>query len=380
MWGYKYNTMKDQRLIRNWAQVANSDAVFAIGTLGKEGDIWKGDEKSAEPRKLLKVAVQGGTGYAVEMAIQAGKPVYVFDQVRNQWYKNINGEWSKSEVPTLTKNFAGIGTREINEAGKQAIRDVYANMLNAPTQLGSNLPGPENKMNIYASTGENVELSNFAERPFNIKVDNLMQGEIVTSDPREKYISVEQAFQVMKYQYLNWHTDAPRNSEEQQEAIDNVIAEIDKETNPSIIKKLGRKVQLSKEQVAAWDKVSLQYMKTFITESFKQNPDALAKLLATGNAELTHTQDKSKWGTEFPRLLMEVRNELRPTQPSETETEDKDFYSQEIKPVTNFYESLTDSEKEKLGNLADVIDSYEELYADTMSVQEYIDNVLKCKL
>ena len=55
----------------------------------KEGDIWKGDEKSTEPRKLLKVAVQGGTGYAVEMAIQAGKPVYVFDQVRNQWYKNI---------------------------------------------------------------------------------------------------------------------------------------------------------------------------------------------------------------------------------------------------------------------------------------------------
>jgi hypothetical protein len=134
MWGYKYNTMKDQRLIRNWAQVANSDTVFAIGTLGKEGDIWKGDEKSAEPRKLLKFAVQGGTGYAVEMAIQAGKPVYVFDQVRNQWYKNINGEWSKSEVPTLTKNFAGIGTREINEAGKQAIRDVYENTFKATTQ------------------------------------------------------------------------------------------------------------------------------------------------------------------------------------------------------------------------------------------------------
>jgi hypothetical protein len=134
MWGYKYNTMKDQRLIRNWAQVANSDAVFAIGTLGKEGDIWKGDEKSAEPRKLLKVAVQGGTGYAVEMAIQAGKPVYVFDQVRNQWYKNINGEWSKSEVPTLTKKFAGIGTREINEAGKQAIRDVYTNTFKGQPQ------------------------------------------------------------------------------------------------------------------------------------------------------------------------------------------------------------------------------------------------------
>jgi predicted NAD-dependent protein-ADP-ribosyltransferase YbiA (DUF1768 family) len=51
-------------------------------------------------------------------------------------------------------------------------------------------------------------------------------------------------------------------------------------------------------------------MKRFILESFKQNPEALTKLLATGDATLTHTQDKSKWGTEFPKLLMEVRSEL----------------------------------------------------------------------
>ena len=139
MWGYKYATMKDQRLIRNWAQVANSDAVFAIGTLGKPGDIWKGDEKSADPRVLLKYAVQGGTGYAVEMAIQAGKPVYLFDQQRNQWYKNINDEWSKSDVPTLTSNFAGIGTREITEAGKQAIREVYEKTLKQSPQSSTSV-------------------------------------------------------------------------------------------------------------------------------------------------------------------------------------------------------------------------------------------------
>jgi hypothetical protein len=169
MWGYKYNTMKDQRLIRNWAQVANSDAVFAIGTLGKEGDIWKGDEKSAEPRKLLKFAVQGGTGYAVEMAIQAGKPVYVFDQVRNQWYKNIKGQWSKSEVPTLTKNFAGIGTREINEAGKQAIRDVYKNTVSqVPTQPSTTSTSesvadiPQNKVSGINSYGSTVTANNEA--------------------------------------------------------------------------------------------------------------------------------------------------------------------------------------------------------------------------
>jgi hypothetical protein len=61
--------------------------------------------------------------------------------------------------------------------------------------------------------------------------------------------------------------------------------------------------------------MNIYTIKFLIKASFEQNPDALNNLLATGNAELTHTQDKTKWGTEFPKLLMEVRNELRGTQP-----------------------------------------------------------------
>lgn len=68
------------------------------------------------------------------MAILHGKPVYVFDQERNQWYKNINGTWQISDVPTLTRNFAGIGSREINEAGKKAIEDVYKKTMMEKTQ------------------------------------------------------------------------------------------------------------------------------------------------------------------------------------------------------------------------------------------------------
>jgi len=60
-----------------------------------------------------------------------------------------------------------------------------------------------------------------------------------------------------------------------------------------------------------WEKRSLTAMKMFIKASFEQNPQALQRLLATGNATLTHIQDKGKWGTEFPKLLMEVREELR---------------------------------------------------------------------
>lgn len=43
-------------------------------------------------------------------------------------------------------------------------------------------------------------------------------------------------------------------------------------------------------------------MRDLLLESFSQNPEALNKLLSTGDATLTHTQDKGKWGTEFPKF------------------------------------------------------------------------------
>jgi hypothetical protein len=79
---------------------------------------------------------------------------------------------------------------------------------------------------------------------------------------------------------------------------------------------LGR--QIKSVDTKDWDKDSSIVMENLLIESFDQNPDALAKLLATGNATLTHTQDKGKWGTEFPKLLMEVREELRSTKPAPT--------------------------------------------------------------
>jgi hypothetical protein len=109
---------------RNWNQVKYSDAIFAIGHLVKPG------EKNKKGFIVKAVQVDGGTGYAVQMAITENKPVYVFDQERNRWFKHIDGKWSESDVPTLTQNFAGIGTRELNDNGKKAIEDVYAKTFN----------------------------------------------------------------------------------------------------------------------------------------------------------------------------------------------------------------------------------------------------------
>jgi len=164
------------------------------------------------------------------------------------------------------------------------------------TQPSTNLPGSDTKINIYAGTGENAELSNFAIRPFK-------GGVIVTT-----YKTVEGAFQAAKLRYTAM-TLAERLP------FINALAE----ATGAEAKKIGRQIQGL--DTKAWDANSSAIMKNILKESFEQNPDALAKLLATGNATLTHTQDKTKWGKEFPKLLMEVREELRGTQkPTETPT------------------------------------------------------------
>ena len=101
-------------LARNWFQVKNSEAIFAIGKL--------------ESNKI----VSGGTGWAVQMAIDNDKPVYVFDQNENVWKTFDYNEGKFLELfvlPKLTQNFAGIGTREISNIGKAAIKEIYYNSL-----------------------------------------------------------------------------------------------------------------------------------------------------------------------------------------------------------------------------------------------------------
>ena len=184
----------------------------------------------------------------------------------------------------------------------------------------------QKKINIYAGTGENADLSNFAKRPFVITGDLANKLEKITGFPvfgyvwypdegeesksKSTYNSVENAFQVAKIAFA---FDGTSNS------IDNVTAnklERDiKTSSPAEAKKIGITIPMSNLAISNWDKFSSQIMKELIKASFEQNPQALQRLLSTGNATLTHTQDKGKWGTEFPKLLMEVREELRGQQP-----------------------------------------------------------------
>lgn len=114
-------------LARNWAQVKYSDTIYAIGTIVKPG---QRTTKGYYNKSKFEV-VDGGTGYAVTMGINNNKDVYVFDQNQNTWfrwsYTTIKFVEVKKEVTILSNNFAGIGTREINEFGIKAIENLYKN-------------------------------------------------------------------------------------------------------------------------------------------------------------------------------------------------------------------------------------------------------------
>ncbi len=140
------DTLQGNLQVRNYYQVANADAVYAVAQLA--------DENGRTIKSYLYPTIKGvtgGTNTAVQLGIALNKPVYVWDLGLKSWFE-WNGEYftAMSDTPVLTKNFAGVGSRDIEsysikdrdgnwvarpqykgrdveEAAKQAIRDVYEN-------------------------------------------------------------------------------------------------------------------------------------------------------------------------------------------------------------------------------------------------------------
>lgn len=163
----------------------------------------------------------------------------------------------------------------------------------ASTSVTSSTTQTDDKpVNIYFGSGENINLSNFAIRPF---VHTFEDG------TQKTFQSVEQAFHYIKGALFA-----------KQDTNNAILNDIMNTTSGPELRRLGRNIK--ELDVTKWDANSSDVMKQLLKESFEQNPQAAQILLDTGNATLTHNQDKSKWKTEFPRLLMEVRDELRKSQ------------------------------------------------------------------
>lgn len=262
-------------LRRNWYQVKNSDAVFAISTL--DGNV-----------------VSGGTGWAVQMAIDNGKPVFLYEQDQKQWLVNEGEGWKKTDTPTLTKNFAGIGSRQINDSGEAAIEAVFDKTFNQQTSITDSVtvnPAHSNEVNTEVTVSENAEINDTA-----ILFDNNTQGLEVLSN------TYSSTFMFEGIEYQN-------------------VSEAYRQT-------------ISNDPIRITDKEQLMY--SIVREKFLQNPGARQVLLGTGNKELIYntgnrslfrTNDQY-WGNGYDgdgkntlgRILMQIRNEFEVLNNSETST------------------------------------------------------------
>ena len=234
-------TLAGELLARDFYQVDKSDGVFAIANITSS-----------------QKAVQGGTNMAVQVGIKQGKPVHVYDLNTESWYQynQSTGRFEVEDTPVLTKSFAGVGTRNIqnykvNKNGQWVDRESYvgydkalkaANAIKAVYQKTFNNTTTSNTVNIYAGTGENADLSNFAIRPF---THHFNDGSV------KEFQSVEQAFQYIK---ASKFADTRSNDGSTRPSGKSIQAEIMGTTTGSQLRSLGR--QIKNLNVQAWDRSS----------------------------------------------------------------------------------------------------------------------------
>ena len=94
-----------------WYQVNSGQETYVIGTIQEDG------------------TVRGGTGWGAEFAKLCNKPLYVFDQDRNGWFRWHGTTWDAcgaSDEPVITHpHFTGTGTRTIRDNARRAIEGLF---------------------------------------------------------------------------------------------------------------------------------------------------------------------------------------------------------------------------------------------------------------
>lgn len=217
-------------------------------------------------------------------------------------------------------------------------------------------------VNIYFGSGENINLSNFAIRPF---VHTFEDG------TQKTFQSVEQAFHYIKGALFA-----------KQGVNSTTLNDIMNTTSGPELRRLGRNIK--ELDVTKWDANSSDVMKQLLKESFEQNPQAAQILLDTGNATLTHNQDKSKWKTEFPRLLMEVRDELHKSQSNSVDqtssivnitNDPQEIISLNNVVIRPFVHTFEDGSKKEFKSIAQAFQYIKATYADPVVNENIIRQI-----
>jgi hypothetical protein len=95
-----------------WYQINNGQEIYVVGTILEDG------------------TVRGGTGWGAEFAKLCNKPLFVFDQEKDRWFRWIGESWqaqSAAEGPIISHpHFSGTGTRTLQPNAKRAIQELFS--------------------------------------------------------------------------------------------------------------------------------------------------------------------------------------------------------------------------------------------------------------
>jgi hypothetical protein len=226
------STIAGQLVRRDMMQANSADAIFGVteliapGVKGKKGYV----------NRKNYIVPEGGTAYAVARGVISKKPTYVFNQssaygVEIGWYKadSVAQNFVKIDTPVLTKNYAGVGTRELNEIGVQAIRDVYEKTFGKQTETNNNNLNEEKQ--IYSQLGDKTVSDNVVIKPlyqqagvqyakennavFSLRVNNSNRhfGNPFSSVPAEisKGLIATNSTKESVEKYINWVINGYKN-------------------------------------------------------------------------------------------------------------------------------------------------------------------------
>jgi hypothetical protein len=93
-----------------WYQVNSGQEIYVIGTIQDDD------------------TVRGGTGWGAEFAKLCNKPLHVFDQDRDGWFRWNGSSWesaASSPPVVMHPHFTGTGTRTLRDNGHRAIEKLF---------------------------------------------------------------------------------------------------------------------------------------------------------------------------------------------------------------------------------------------------------------
>ena len=100
-----------------WYQVNNGQEIYVVGVIQDDD------------------TVRGGTGWGAEFAKLCNKPLHVFDQERDGWFRWTGTAWdgcNDATLPLITHpHFTGTGTRHIRDNATNAIEALFRRSFGA---------------------------------------------------------------------------------------------------------------------------------------------------------------------------------------------------------------------------------------------------------